>query len=64
MGSLLTGVFAENAVVTMSGDSPISGGWIDGNVKDSFCLLNICRIFNQIFIFKSLSKSNISLFLF
>jgi ammonia channel protein AmtB len=52
VGSLLTGVFAENAVVTMSGDSPISGGWIDGNVKTVFSyLLNICLIFNQIFIF-------------
>ena len=44
MGCLLTGVFAENAVVTMGGDSPINGGWINENVK--FYLLS-----NQMFCF-------------
>jgi hypothetical protein len=32
---LLTGIFAENKIITMSGDSAIAGGagWIDGNVN-------------------------------
>ena len=31
IGCLLTGIFAQNSIVTMSGDSSINGGWLDGN---------------------------------
>jgi len=31
IGCLLTGVFAQNKVATMSGGAPITGGLIDGN---------------------------------
>jgi hypothetical protein len=29
-GCILTGIFADNAVATMSGDEQIKGGWING----------------------------------
>jgi hypothetical protein len=33
LGCLLTPLFAENQVATMSGGSAIKGGWIDQNVN-------------------------------
>ena len=32
IGCLLTGVFADQAVVSMAGDTSIKGGWVNGNV--------------------------------
>jgi hypothetical protein len=34
----LTGIFADNAVATMSGDEQIKGGWINGNVIFDFII--------------------------
>ena len=31
-GGLLTGIFAENQIATMSGGAAIPGGWVDRNV--------------------------------
>ncbi len=31
-GCLLTGIFAQNQIATMSGGEPIRGGWVDRNV--------------------------------
>ena len=33
IGSILTAIFADKDVVTMSGDDPIPGGWINQNVN-------------------------------
>jgi len=30
-GSILTGIFAQNSIATMSGGAPIKGGWLDRN---------------------------------
>lgn len=35
MGCILTGIFADTAVVQMAGDPAIKGGWINGNVINS-----------------------------
>jgi ammonia channel protein AmtB len=32
IGCILTGVFADQAVVSMAGDTSIKGGWVNGNV--------------------------------
>ncbi len=33
-GGLLTGIFADNGIVSMAGDVPTGkGGWINGNVN-------------------------------
>ena len=36
IGSILTAIFADKDVVTMSGDDPIAGGWINQNVNNLF----------------------------
>ena len=53
IGCLLTGIFAQNSVATMSGDAAIKGGWVDGNViktklnkklnNNSVRLINNCK---------------------
>jgi hypothetical protein len=39
LGSLLTAVFADDAIVIMAGDPPMKGGMIDGNVSSMTILL-------------------------
>ena len=36
VGSILTGIFAENAVIIMGGDAPMKGGWVNQNVRYIF----------------------------
>jgi len=42
IGCVITGVFAENKIATMSGGSPIRGGWVDGHpAQMAYQLLSI-----------------------
>lgn len=36
----MTGVFAESKIATMSGGSPIRGGWVDGHVNENLTYRN------------------------
>jgi hypothetical protein len=52
IGCLLTGIFAQNSIVTMSGDSSINGGWLDGNyMQIIYQLLSIVVVALWSFIF-------------
>jgi ammonia channel protein AmtB len=36
VGCIMTGIFADKDVVTMSGDDTINGGWLNRNVNSVF----------------------------